>query len=238
MTAHTHFSLEGAIKSCRIEWLEQWVPIDWDTQPHALLETTLGSEVEEYTPSPAKKKMLQWCINQGYNPLNDAALTNFFLLSLPPNSLEALLAYRQQLPPGNNATTFAHIAVNGLPVLNALKTASAEEINTQDSEGNTALHVLWNSAYRTLVENDFIQACHLLIENGADVTIRNNRGDTPLEILNNYIAYQDKSSSFHFEKKILEDLRCLAQNLRANYEKSLLNAEMDPTVAPSARRKL
>lgn len=236
MTAH--ILLEDAIKSCRVEWLEQCVPIDWATQTHALLETTLGSEVEEYTPSAAKQKMLQWCINQGYNPLNDPALTNFFLLSLPPKSLEALLAYRQQLPTGNNATTFAHIAANGLPVLKALKTASAEEINTQDPEGNTALHVLWNSAYMTLVENDFIQACHLLIENGADVTIRNNRGETPLEILDNYIAYQDKSSSFHFEKKILEDLRCLAQNLRANYEKSLLTAELEPTVAPSSRRKL
>lgn len=236
MTAH--ILLEDAIKSCRVEWLEQCVPIDWGTQPHALLETILGSEVEEYTPSPAKQKTLQWCIKHGYNPLNDAALTNFFLLSLPPKSLEALLAYRQQLPVGKNTSTFAHIAANGLPVLNALKTASAEEINTQDSDGNTALHVLWNSAYTTLVEDDFIQACHVLIENGADVTIRNNMGDTPLEILENYIAYQNKSSSFGFEKKILEDLRCLAQNLRADYEKSILIAELEPTVTLSARRKL
>lgn len=63
------------------------------------------------------------------------------------------------------------------------------EINATDIYGQTPLHIAVDSEIDTTVQTDaplLYKTTKILIEFGADLTVKNNRGESPIDWINNY----------------------------------------------------
>jgi ankyrin repeat protein len=90
----------------------------------------------------------------------------------------------------NNNTDIAELLLNNEIISN--NTALHTAVNRQNMSGNTALHTAvnrqnksGNTALHTAVTNQNIKFVKFLIERGADVNIKNLKGETPLAIATN-----------------------------------------------------
>lgn len=97
-----------------------------------------------------------------------------------------------ELTPLHLSTVFVHNK-NTEVLLNAAKESNLNEIiaNQTDQDGNTALHYATQLYYAT--ENKNPEAINFLLENGADLTIKNHNQKTPLDLA---IALSNKNSGF------------------------------------------
>ncbi len=73
------------------------------------------------------------------------------------------------------------------------------DVNSQDSDKNTPLHILMKNAKINIDKR--LELTKLLVEKGANVNIQNNKGDTPLHIL-----VECKEISYPEKKKVAEFL--------------------------------
>lgn len=76
-----------------------------------------------------------------------------------------------------------------------------EDPNAADNEGNTALHHL--SAQECFADPSLVR---LMLTAGADLTARNQRGETPQEVLLNET---NRGSHIHMERSLFEELLAL-----------------------------
>ena len=82
-------------------------------------------------------------------------------------------------------------------ILDAMLVAGLD-VNHQDANGNTALHEAVRSIYKEQI--------YWLLENGADLSIRNHKNKTPIDVLRERV---NRPNPMHMRREIKETLRLL-----------------------------
>ncbi len=87
------------------------------------------------------------------------------------------------------------------PIVEFLMSEGNSEVNAADTNGYTALH--------HAVTNGFEKVAYILVMNGADLSLRNREGDTPIDIV-------DKILSSRYHKRFVAFL--FFSNSHVNYD--------------------
>lgn len=221
-------------------------PIVWEQskRPFTLLHSYALPMVEVDRPwnevDKQRDKILVHCIKNGYNPLTDPLMGNDFL----GQELGCLMRLRNICARfdlrDHNGNTLLHIACNGVPWAKAIKRlALPAHANAPNTEGQTPLHLLWDSVGCITVAEDFLHATTVLLSKGADLNARDNANVSVWECMQ---QTRDHIHQRNFSPTYYEgDIDLFKQSMEqweSVVQKQILQANLTGSPPPTKARRM